>query len=231
MHLRSKLAFGSMAFGAFLTVAPVLAQSNSVPAGNGERVDANGLPTTRSTPAEQGQTADLNSQISSANVQVDAQAQKTQAQSDQNNAQYQQQQQQYQEQLQQHQTAIEQNQADQQKFENRTAAYETLRTRYAAERAAYHRGAWPDRYVHWTLDENAPALRGQRVEIINGDRVGTVVDVAHAPSGRVEALLVELDSNKVVWIDQADVRYDRADGIVMTNLNRADLHHMADERS
>ena len=148
----------------------------------------------------------------------------------QNNAQYQQQQQQYQEQLQQHQTAIDQNKADQQKFENRTAAYETLRARYAAERAAYHRGAWPDRYVHWTLDENDARLIGQRVEIVSGDRVGTVTDVAHTPGGRVEALLVQLDSDKVVWIDQADVRYDRADGIVMTNLDRSDLRLMADER-
>ena len=41
---------------------------------------------------------------------------------------------------------------------------------------------------------------------------------------------MRLDSDKVVWIDSADIRYNRADGIVMTNLDRADLHHMADER-
>lgn len=230
MHLRSKLALGSVVFGAFLTIAPVLAQSNSRLAGNGERVDTNGMPTTHSTPAEQAATAGLNNQISGANAQADAQAAQAQAQSDQNNAQYQQQQQQYQQQLQQHQAAIEQNQADQKKFEDRTAVYETLRARYAAERAAYHRGEWPDRYAHWTLDENEPALRGQRVEIINGERVGTVVDVAHTPSGNVEALLVQLDNDKTVWIDQGDVRYDRADGIVMTNLDRTDLRLMADER-
>jgi hypothetical protein len=34
----------------------------------------------------------------------------------------------------------------------------------------------------------------------------------------------------VVWIDSADIRYNRADGIVMTNLDRGDLRHMADER-
>ena len=27
--------------------------------------------------------------------------------------------------------------------------YEALRARYAAERAAYHRGIWPERYAHW----------------------------------------------------------------------------------
>jgi len=41
---------------------------------------------------------------------------------------------------------------------------------------------------------------------------------------------VRLDSDKVVWIDIADVRYNRADGIVMTNLEAGDLHRMADER-
>jgi hypothetical protein len=46
----------------------------------------------------------------------------------------------------------------------------------------------------------------------------------------VEALLVRLDSDKTVWIDQADVRYDRGDGVVMTDLDRADLRQMADER-
>ena len=42
--------------------------------------------------------------------------------------------------------------------------------------------------------------------------------------------LVRLDSAKVVWIDRADIRYDRGDGVVMTNLARDDLRAMADER-
>jgi hypothetical protein len=221
MSLR-KLA-GNIVFGAFFLCPPSIAADNSMPAADGERVDANGMPTTHSTPAEQAATAALNNQVSDANRMADAQA-------DQNNAQYQQQQQQYQDQLQQHQAAMQENQADQQRFENRTAAYEALRARYAAERAAYHRSVWPARYSRWTLDESDPGLKGQRVEIIDGDRVGTVVDIAHAPNAHVEALLVQLDSDKLVWIDQADVRYDRADGIVMTNLDRSDLHQMADER-
>ena len=56
------------------------------------------------------------------------------------------------------------------------------------------------------------------------------VDNAHAPGGDVTALLVRLDDDKVVWIDTGDIRYNRADGIVMTNLDRNDLRHMADER-
>ena len=140
-----------------------------------------------------------------------------------NNAQYQAQQQQYQGQLQ-------QNQAQQQEYQDRTAAYNSLQTRYAAERAAYHRGVWPDRYVKWVIVERDAGLIGERVQLISGSRVGTVIDTAHVANGHVSALLVRLDSDKIVWIDAGDVRYNRADGIVMTNLDRADLRHMADER-
>ena len=48
--------------------------------------------------------------------------------------------------------------------------------------------------------------------------------------GNVEALLVRLDSGKMVWIDAPDIRYNRADGMVMTDLQPSDLHQMADER-
>ena len=68
------------------------------------------------------------------------------------------------------------------------------------------------------------------MQLLSGNRVGTVIDIAHAPDGNVEALLVRLDNDKVVWIDTGDIRYNRADGIVMTNLDASDLHHMADER-
>ena len=97
---------------------------------------------------------------------------------------------------------------------------QALRERYAAERAAYHRGIWPDRYAQWVIVERDANLIGERVELISGDRVGTVIDTAHAPNGNVAALLVRLDNDKIVWIDAGDVRYNRADGIVMTNLDR-----------
>jgi hypothetical protein len=227
MKFHHALAVSGIALSAFLISAPAMAQDNSMPAGGGARVDASGMPTTHSTPAEHAATADLNASVADSaattNAQVDAQTQQTDAQTQQNNAQYQAQQQQYQGQLQ-------QNQAAQQKYQNDTARYEDLRMRYAAERAAYHRGVWPDRYAHLMLDAYDPHLVGQRVEIINGDRVGTVTDVARSPSGTVVALRVSLDSDKVVWIDRSDVRYDRADGVVMTNLDRGDLRQMADER-
>ena len=219
-------AASSLALTAFLMSSPVCAQG-SYPTPSGDRVDANGMPTTHSTPAEQAETARINAQEGvtttgpSAAATADANA---------NNAQYQAQQQQYQQQLQNNQAAQQNYQAAQQNYQDRSAAYIALRERYAAERAAYHRGIWPDRYVKWVIVERDANLIGERVELLSGNRVGTVIDTAHAANGNVDALLVRLDDDKIVWIDSQDVRYNRADGIVMTNLDSSDLHHMADER-
>jgi hypothetical protein len=214
----SGLALSFLMGGAFATAVPALAQ---------DRVDANGMPTTHSTPAEQADTADLNSQAADTAATTN---QAAQAQADANTSQYQAQQQQYQDQLRQNQRAQQDYQQKSADYDSQAARYESLRARYAAERAAYHRGLWPDRYARWTIDQYTDDLLGQRVEILDGDRVGTVKDVARYSDNRVEALLVQLDNDKVVWIDRADIRYDRTDGIVMTNLDRADLRQMADER-
>ena len=234
MRLRSSAAVSALALSLF--ALPALAQG-SFPTPNGDRVDANGMPTTHSTPAEHAQTETLNNQVQTDNAADDAQAMQqtaqqqavidsqtaaSNAQAAANQAQYDQQKQQYQQQLQDNQTA-------QQNYQDRTRAYYDLRSRYAAERAAYHRGVWPDRFREWRL-ENDASLIGSRVEIVNGDHVGTVDSVARAPSGRIEALYVTLDGGKQVWIDEADIRFDRAGGVVMTNLDRGDLRAMADER-
>jgi hypothetical protein len=189
----------------------------------GERVDANGMPTTHSTPAEQAETAKINNRVGADNAAVDARAAAANAKAASDNSQYQAQQKQYQGQL-------RQNQAQQREYQDRTTAYNDLRERYAAERAAYHRGVWPNRYEKWVIVERDAGLIGERVQLITGTNVGTVIDTAHTANGNVSALLVQLDSDKIVWIDAGDVRYNRADGIVMTNLDRADLRHMADER-
>ena len=214
-------AASGLAFSASLIVSPAFAQ-RSYPTAGGERVDANGMPTTHSTPQEQAETATINKTVSANNAAADAQA-------DANNSNYQAQQQQYQQQQQQYQNQLDRNQAQQAQYHDRTAAYENLRARYAAERAAYHRGVWPDR-EKWVIVERSEDLTGERVQLLSGSRVGTVIDTAHAPGGEVEALLVRLDNDKVVWIDAADIRYNRADGVLMTNLESSDLHHMADER-
>src|SRR5438094_6488400 len=175
-------AASGLAFSSSLIVSPVFAQG-SYPTPSGDRVDANGMPTTHSTPEEQAQTATINKQVAAGNAAADAQANA-------NDAQYQAQRQQYQGQQQQYQNQLQQNQAQQEQYRDRTAAYEGLRTRYAAERAAYHRSIWPDRYVKWVVVERDPNLVGERVELLSGNRVGTVIDTAHAANGNVEALLV-----------------------------------------
>lgn len=192
----SMAAASGLALSLFLA-APVMAQS--------ARVDANGMPTNDSTPAEKAETARINNQAAA------------------NNAQYQQQQQEYQDRL-------KLNQAAQQDYQNQIASYESVRTRYASERAAYRRGVWPERYTRWVVLHPEDKMIGERVELISGARVGTVIDTDLSAAGNVDALLVRLDGGKLVWIDTADVRYNRADGIVMTNLDRNDLRHMADQR-
>ncbi len=208
------IAVSGIAVCALLAGVPALAQG---------RVDANGMPTDHSTPSEQADTANLNNTVSNTNVSADQQ--KSTADS-----QYQQQQQAYQNQLQQSQQAQQDYQARSETYADQNAQYQSLRARYAAERAAYHRGVWPSRWARWEIDQYTAALIGQKVQIINGERVGTVREVARTRTGRVEALLVDLDGGKVVWIDRADIRYDRADGVVMTNLDNHDLHLMADQR-
>lgn len=222
MRSRHCLAASSLILSLF--AAPVLAQgSHPAP---GDHVDANGMPTDHSTPAEHAQTQTLNNQIQADAAAADRQAAQNQAAADArteaNQAQYDQQKRDYQQQLQ-------ENQAAQQNYADRTRAYYDLRARYARERAAYHRGIWPDRFRAWRLQSDA-RLIGSRVEILSGDHVGTVDSVARSPSGRIEALYVVLDGGKQVWIDEADVRFDRGDRVVMTNLDRSDLRAMADER-
>ncbi|HEX4105343.1 MAG TPA: hypothetical protein VHX92_03835 [Rhizomicrobium sp.] len=220
MKHRVLAAASGLALSAFLMSLPAGAQG-SYPAPGGDRVDANGMPTTHSTPQEKADTAAINNQVATSDGQAQPPSSANDAQYQAQQQQYQQQQQQYQDQLQRHQTA-------QDRYEDRAAMYENLRVRYAAERAAYHRDLWPEH--HWIIVERGANLTGERVELISGNRVGTVVDTAHAANGDVEALLVRLDNDKVVWIDSQDVRYNRADGVVMTDLRFDDLHHMADER-
>lgn len=221
MKSRNLLAASAVTLAAFLMIPPAMAQSNSMPAPSGERVDANGMPTTHSTPQEQAQTANLNSQVSQSNAEISAQ-------DNNNKAKYQIQQQQYQQQLQQNQAQQQDYQEQKAAYEESTAHYESLRARFAAERAAYHREVWPDEYRTWELRPNYQLMHS-RVEITNGDRVGTVTGLARSADGRVEGLEVSLDSGKLVWIDAEDARFNRSNGILMTDLNRTDLHQMADE--
>jgi len=213
MKSRYLLAASGLAFSVFLIGAPVSAQT--------AHVDANGMPTDHSTPAEQAETANLNAQVSQSNGEISAQ-------DNNNQTKYQLQQEQYQQQMQQNQAAQENYQDQKAAYQNQRAHYEALRERFRAQRAAYHRYDWPSNYVDWRLKSDASVMES-RVQLINGDHVGNVVGIARTDDV-IEALEVELDSGTTVWIDSADARFDRFSGQVVTNLYASDLRHMAEER-
>ena len=211
-------AVSGLALSVFLS--PAFAQTQDSPERN--RVNADGMPTTHSTLAEQAETARINRQVGDDNRAADERA-------GDENVHYRSEQTQYQRQRSQYESQLQNSRAQQADYENKNARYDSLRDRYADERAAYRRGTWPSRYGSWNLERDV-SLAGSRVELINGRRVGVVTDTSHGRNGRVTALLVRLDNNRSVWIDVTDVRYNRAARVVMTNLDRNDLRRMADQR-
>ncbi|HVT81008.1 MAG TPA: hypothetical protein VHM90_10145 [Phycisphaerae bacterium] len=203
-----------------LVVGPVLAQGGN-PAGGVDRPDAGRMPADHSTPAERAQTRALNNQVQQSNAAADAKAAE-------DNARYQQERAHYAEQNARYQDAMQRHAMQERNYHERRQAYEALRARYAAERAAYRRHEWP-RHDWVVLGRDSHPV-GERVQLIDGDRVGTVSEEIRDPAGRIEALEIRLDSGERVWIDNSDIRYNRADGVLMTNLDRRDLHAMAAER-
>jgi len=160
----------------------------------GERVDVQGMPTTHSTPAEQAETARINNQVGADNAAIDAKAAAADAKAASDNSQYQAQQRQYQGQLQ-------QNQAQQQDYQDRTIAYNKLRERYAAERATYRRGVWPNRYVKWVIVERDAGLIGERAAG-ERDRLGRGDVLAHELADTV------VDRRRRQQVDRQDRRED-----------------------
>jgi hypothetical protein len=203
-----------------LFLSPAFAQNYDSPERN--RVNADGMPATHSTPAEKAETARINRQIGVENRAADDRA-------DADNSRYQADRGQYQSQRSQYEGQLQDNRAQQAEYDVKNARYNDLRDRYAAERAAYHRGAWPSRYARWTAMEREDNLIGRQVQLTNGRRVGTVTDISQGRTG-VTAVLVRMNNNRTVWIDATDVRYNRRAGVVMTNLDRNDLRRMADHR-
>lgn len=218
LSLTLMAAASGLALSVFLS--PAFAQSYDSPERN--RVNADGMPTTHSTASEKAETARINREVGADNRAVDN---RTNA----DNERYRAEQQQYQGQRRQYEGQLQDNRAQQADYDNKNARYNALRDRYADERASYRRGAWPSRYARWSLEPNVN-LAGSRVELVNGRRIGTVTDTSHGRNGRVTAIMVRLDNNRTVWIDATDVRYNRADRIIMTNLDRNDLRRMADHR-
>ncbi len=192
--------------------SPAMAQSGNL--------DAKGMPRDRSTPAEQAETAKLNQQINQANSAA-------QAKYDQAQAEYQAKQRQYRDALQKSAAAQKRYQEEKAAFDKSTVEYETQRAQYRAKRGTYRHYDWPSRYAGGGLEDNAGVM-SEGVELINGDRVGKVVGLAHGRDNKIEAVKIQLDNGKQVWIDATDARLDRANGTVVTDLYAQDLQHMAD---
>jgi Skp family chaperone for outer membrane proteins len=211
MKMRDLRRAGGLILCLGVAAVPALAQS-------GNR-DANDMPRDRSTPAEQAETAKLNQQINQANRE--AQAKYDRAQSD-----YQAKQRQYQEALQKSQAAQKRYQEEKAAFDKSTAEYEAQRAQYRAKRGTYRHYDWPSRYADDQLKDDAGVMNAD-VKLINGDRIGKIIGLAHARDDKIEALKIQLDSGQPVWIDAADARFDHADGMVVTDLYAADLRHMA----
>lgn len=201
-------------------LSPAFAQAYDSPERN--RVNADGMPTTHSTAAEKADTARINRQVGADNRAVDDRVGG-------DNARYQSEQNKYQSEQNKYQADVQDNRVKQAEYDAKNARYNELRNRYAAERAAYHRGTW-SRDGRWSVMDRDANLIGGRVQLMNGRTVGTVTDTSRGRGGSVTALLVRLDNNRTVWIDASDVRYNRADRVIMTNLDRGDLRRMADQR-
>ena len=210
--MRTKFAASMLVLSALLS-APAFAQ---------DKVDANGMPTDHSTPAEQAATANLNSTVAQSNAEISAQ-------DNNNQTKYSIEQQQYQDKLQQNNAAQQQYQEDKASYDAQTARYYALRDRYRDERMHFHRYSWPANWNDWRL-KNDGSLVNARVQLINGNDVGVVVGVARTRD-LIQGLEVRLDTTgKVVWIDVDDIRFDRSKGRIFTDLYPSDIRTMADER-
>ena len=152
---------------------------------------------------ERAETQSINSTINQSNQAANQQA-------DQNNAQY---------------------NAQVAAYDTAMVDYRATVDRYRVERAAYRRNPWSTRYRDWVLDTDAGVIES-RVVVLNGDAlsdpVGRVTAIARAKgSNRIEAVKVRLDTGEDIWIDRDDIRFNRSDRVLITNLNRGDLVLMA----
>ena len=134
-------------------------------------VDANGMPTTHSTPQEHAATADLNNQVANTNASTDQTASAKPPPLTAN--------------IRRSSSNIKIScsrisrrsrtiSRSRRPMPNQTAHYENLRARYRRRTRRLSSRPLAGRLSRWTLDEMRPDLIGQRVEIINGDHVGTV---------------------------------------------------------
>jgi len=113
-------------------------------------------------------------------------------------------------------------------YEDEAARYLAAKDRYAADRARYQRGEWPSRYERLTFLDSDQIV-GAPVKTYTGESIGRAEGLARI-DGRVQAVRVLLnDSTQHVWIDRADLRFDKNERLLVTDFAEHDLKTMARE--
>jgi hypothetical protein len=106
-----------------------------------------------------------------------------------------------------------------------------MRSMREADQEWRHRRANPVSYQAAREHDIDAGIVGQQIRILTGDYVGKVVGVDRDTARDIRGIYVQLERGKVVWIDMGDVRYDSPYGVIYTDLDRAALMHMPDERA
>jgi hypothetical protein len=171
--------------------------------------------THNSTPAEQQQTQQLNTQAQDQAVTQDAQGDADAA----NQAQTQQQYQDSQAQYQQSQT---QYQADLQYYRDQRAEYNYDRR--------HPETWWHSRYERASLQHFYDIPRAELVDLRvirdNGYRIGLIRDIDRADDGRVVRVKIALRNGDSAWVPARDLRYDPENHLVFTDLSVKDIYAM-----
>jgi len=131
-------------------------------------------------------------------------------------------------------------------YNNQRAEYESRRSDYDRELRKYDRReyAFEDYPAHAyayrydadddygraldRLSDPEAVLYKKPIESPSGEWVGRVREVVLAPDGRPERIEVALNRRVSVWASPDHFRYDRADGVVMTDLSRDELWGITD---
>lgn len=105
-----------------------------------------------------------------------------------------------------------------------------MRSMQEADREWRYRRATGASYQDVREHDIDAGIVGQQIQFLTGDYVGKVVEVDRDGARDIRGVYARLDGGKVVWIDVGDVRYDSPYGVIYTDLDRAALYHMPDER-
>lgn len=93
--------------------------------------------------------------------------------------------------------------------------------------------AWPWQFRYSTASPTSyyrmtrNALLGREVVTRNGQVVGRISNDARYVNGDVAGVEVALGSDRAVWITVPNLRYDREEGILMTDLTPREYHERA----